>query len=108
MENYQLNENTRFRSLTIKLIAIILTILGFTQTYLYKIPQNMNDIYWFPLGAIIKHITGNEILMLLAAFLQFFAVLEFSYRLTSRKLIFILLTISIYIFLVGTALLLRS
>ncbi len=92
-----------YSRLSIYIVALILTIIGFSQTYLWKFSELMNDVLWFPLGVITKKITGNEILMVLAAFLQFFVIFEIAYRFSRSPITFALITLGMFIPLVGIA-----
>lgn len=86
------------------ILALILTLVGFSQTYRYKVSNLNYDIFWFPLGVITKIVSGNEVLMLFAASIQFLIIFEFANRLARsfREALFVVAIA--YLALVGVAL----
>lgn len=85
-------------------LAVILTFVGFSQTYLYKVSNLNYDFFWFPLGVIAKIVSGNEFLMLFAAGLQFFVIFEFVNRLARSFIEALFVIVISYLALVGAAL----
>lgn len=86
------------------MLAAILTFVGFSQTYLYKVSNLNYDFFWFPLGLIAKIVSGNEFLMLFAAGLQFFVIFEFANRLARSFIEALFVIVISYLALVGAAL----
>jgi hypothetical protein len=100
-----MKSNSRVNILIVIIIPLILTIIGYSQSYIYKTPQKLNDLFWFPLGAIVKVITGNEILMIFSGTLQFFIIFQSAYILNKRNIYFFSIVLIIYLFLLGVAIL---
>ncbi len=51
-------------------LSMVLTVLGFQHTFLYKVPDLWNVALWFPV-VYVPVLRGDTILMLLTASLQF-------------------------------------
>ena len=91
----------RYFLVTRILLALILTAVGFSKTYLIKDGYFIYDKIWFPLGVIVKRVTGNEFLMLLAALFQFLLIFESVNKFEKRPIIFTLIVVITYSSLVG-------
>ena len=51
--------------------AVGMTVIGLSQTLIYKFPPVVATSLWFPMAMIVRQLTGNELLMGLAALAQF-------------------------------------
>jgi hypothetical protein len=63
--------NSMTQGIIFLIIAVTLTIIGFSQTLIYKTPPRVATTLWFPWALIAKRITGNDLVMLTAALGQF-------------------------------------
>ena len=53
------------------IVVVALTLIGAYQTLFLKEPSPISTSLWFPLAIILKRVTGSEIAMSAATFVQF-------------------------------------
>jgi hypothetical protein len=91
------------RVVFVGLIAFLLTVLGYSQTLSHKLPSLRLTIAWFPLAILAQWLTGDEVLMVGFAMVQFpyfaFALLLGWRRFGFRKSMLVIG--SVYILMTG-------
>jgi len=65
------NGSLRTRIVLASCFACVVTIIGLSQTLLYKSPSPIATSFWFPLAVILKVLTSDDALMFSGAVIQF-------------------------------------